>query len=98
MKEILARLTSQTPKFFKIIRNISLSLATLGGLIIATDLAMPDSFVDILSKIITISGITAAFIAQLPTIWGVKDGEVVEPDNVLFTINPDTKPNPPTKP
>jgi len=99
---LLQRLFSETPKFFKIIRNISLSLATLSGLIIAANLAIPESFVDILTKIIAVSGITAAFISQLPTIWVIEENGVVEVKKSedfaeSFTINPDEKANPKNK-
>ena len=38
---IVKRLLSPTPKFFKVLRNIGLSLAAIGGTILASPIALP---------------------------------------------------------
>lgn len=38
---IVKRLLSPTPKFFKVLRNIGLSLAAIGGTILAAPIALP---------------------------------------------------------
>jgi uncharacterized membrane protein HdeD (DUF308 family) len=41
MNKILERAKAPTPKFFKVLRTIGLGLATLGGTILATPVALP---------------------------------------------------------
>ena len=41
MKKILNRASSPTPKFFKVLRNVGLALAALGGTILAAPIALP---------------------------------------------------------
>lgn len=41
MKKIIKRATAPTPKFFKVLRTVGLSLATVGGTILAAPVALP---------------------------------------------------------
>ena len=41
MKKILHRAFAQTPKFFKVLRNVGLALAAIGGTILAAPIALP---------------------------------------------------------
>ncbi|WP_445749418.1 hypothetical protein [Polaribacter sp.] len=41
MKKIVNRATSPTPKFFKVLRNVGLVLAAVGGTILAAPVALP---------------------------------------------------------
>lgn len=41
MKKILHRAFAQTPKFFKVLRNVGLALAAVGGTILAAPIALP---------------------------------------------------------
>jgi uncharacterized membrane protein HdeD (DUF308 family) len=41
MKKIINRAKAPTPKFFKVLRNIGLALASVGGTILATPIALP---------------------------------------------------------
>ncbi len=41
MKKILNRASSPTPKFFKVLRNVGLALAAVGGTILAAPIALP---------------------------------------------------------
>ena len=41
MKKILKRATAPTPKFFKVLRTIGLSLAAVGGTILTAPIVLP---------------------------------------------------------
>jgi uncharacterized membrane protein HdeD (DUF308 family) len=41
MKKIVNRATAPTPKFFKVLRNVGLVLAGVGGMILAAPIALP---------------------------------------------------------
>ncbi len=41
MKKIVNRATSPTPKFFKVLRNVGLVFAAVGGTILAAPIALP---------------------------------------------------------
>mgnify|MGYP003604433224 FL=1 len=41
MKKIVNRATAPTPKFFKVLRNVGLVLAAVGGTILAAPIALP---------------------------------------------------------
>lgn len=41
MKKIINRAKAPTPKFFKVLRNVGLVLATVGGTILAAPIALP---------------------------------------------------------
>ena len=41
MKKIVNRATAPTPKFFKVLRNVGLVLAAVGGTILAAPIGLP---------------------------------------------------------
>lgn len=41
MKKIINRAKAPTPKFFKVLRTVGLSLAAIGGTILAAPIALP---------------------------------------------------------
>ena len=41
MKKIINRAKAPTPKFFKVLRNIGLTLAAIGGTVLAAPIALP---------------------------------------------------------
>lgn len=41
MKKILNRVSAPTPKFFKVLQNVGLALAAVGGTILAAPIALP---------------------------------------------------------
>ncbi|WP_339887730.1 hypothetical protein [uncultured Flavobacterium sp.] len=41
MKKIMNRASAPTPKFFKVLRTVGLTLAALGGTILAAPIALP---------------------------------------------------------
>lgn len=41
MKKILKRATAPTPKFFKALRKVGLTLATVGGIILTAPISLP---------------------------------------------------------
>lgn len=75
---IIERFRKPTPKFFRILRNMGVVLATIGGAIIAAPLTLPSLLVTI-STYLTIAGTVASAISQL----------VVEKDEI--SINRKTK-------
>ena len=102
MKEVLNRLFSGTPKFFRVIRNIALSLIALAFFVKGLDsngVGVPS----LLKKIVDFYTINEALIvvllAQLTKIWKDEEGNAVNDKSVMAkTVNPDKgKPNPKTK-
>ncbi len=47
MKKIMKRATAPTPKFFKILRNVGLALAAVGGTLLASPVVLPTVLVTI---------------------------------------------------
>ena len=60
---IIERYKKPTPKFFKILRNIGMALATSGGTILASPIDLPDILVTIISYT-TIAGAVASAVSQ----------------------------------
>jgi len=60
---ILDRYRKPTPKFFRILRNIGMALATTGGAILASPFGLPSSTVSIIAYI-TIAGAVASAVSQ----------------------------------
>jgi len=57
------RLTSETPKFFKVIRNIGIGLIAAAGAIVASPVALPAALVAAAGYLAT-AGTVAAAVAQ----------------------------------
>tara|TARA_R110002051_G_scaffold152224_1_gene224862 strand:+ start:1562 stop:1807 length:246 start_codon:yes stop_codon:yes gene_type:complete len=61
--KIIERYQKPTPKFFRILRNIGIALATAGGAIIAAPIAIPATVVTI-ATYMTVAGTVATAISQ----------------------------------
>lgn len=70
---IVERYKKPTPKFFRLLRNIGIALATAGGAIIAAPVAMPVLVVKI-ATYMTVAGTVATAVSQAV----VKDEENVD--------------------
>ena len=66
MKKILNRATSPTPKFFKVLRNVGLALAAVGGTILAAPVALPAIVITIGGYVAVAGGVLTAA-SQLTT-------------------------------
>ena len=60
---LVERYNKPTPKFFKILRNIGIALATAGGAIIAAPVSMPALVVTI-ATYMTVAGTVATAVSQ----------------------------------
>ena len=63
---IIKRVKSPTPKFFKVLRNIGLVLAAVGGTILAAPVALPAIVVTIGGYVAVTGGVISA-VSQLTT-------------------------------
>jgi len=73
---IFQRIASSTPKFFKIIRNIGLTLVGIGTTVKAIDVPLPQEITDYSGILIT-AGTVAAAVAQ--SVY--KTNDFKEPEN-----------------
>ena len=64
---IIQRMKSETPKFYKVIRNIGIGLAAAGGVLVAAPVALPAIVVTIGGYLIT-AGAVASAVAQTATV------------------------------
>jgi hypothetical protein len=60
---IVERYQKPTPKFFRILRNIGIALATAGGAIIAAPVAIPASLITV-ATYMTVAGTVATAVSQ----------------------------------
>jgi hypothetical protein len=60
---IVQRIQTPTPKFFKILRNIGISLAAAGGVLIASPVLLPAALVS-LGGYLLVAGSVATAVAQ----------------------------------
>lgn len=63
---IIKRVKSPTPKFFKVLRNIGLVLAAVGGIILAAPIALP-VVVTTIGGYVAIAGGVISAVSQLTT-------------------------------
>lgn len=63
---VIQRAISPTPKFFKILRNIGIAMATAGGAIIAAPVALPAVIVTVGGYLVT-AGAVATAVSQVTT-------------------------------
>ena len=61
--KIIERYKKPTPKFFRLLRNIGIALATAGGAIIAAPVSIPATIVTI-ATYMTVAGTVATAISQ----------------------------------
>lgn len=66
---VLKRAKATTPKFFKVLRNVGLVLAAVGGAILAAPVALPVLVTSVGGYLIVAGGVASA-ISQLTTIEG----------------------------
>ena len=64
MKKIINRAKAPTPKFFKVLRNVGLVLAAVGGTILTAPVALPVAIVSIGGYIAVAGGVISA-VSQL---------------------------------
>ncbi|WP_445711993.1 hypothetical protein [Flavobacterium sp.] len=60
MKKIIRRATAPTPKFFKVLRNVGLAFAAIGGTILAAPVALPAIVVTIGGYLAVAGGVLTA--------------------------------------
>ena len=61
--KIIERYKKPTPRFFRILRNIGIALATAGGAIIAAPLSIPATIITI-ATYMTVAGTVATAVSQ----------------------------------
>jgi hypothetical protein len=66
MKKIVTRLNSPTPKFFKILRNVGLGLAAVGGVLVASPVVLPAIVVTV-GGYLVVAGSVATAVSQAVT-------------------------------
>ena len=66
MMNILKRAKAPTPKFFKVLRNVGLALAAIGGTILAAPIALPVVLTSAAGYLTVAGGVLSA-ISQLTT-------------------------------
>ena len=79
MKEIITRLTGESPSFFKKVQAIGITLGSIGGgilLLPATGVILPAALLTIASHCVAI-GAVAALVAK----FTVKDSDVLKTDS-----------------
>jgi hypothetical protein len=69
---LIKRAKAPTPKFFKVLRNIGLALAAVGGTILAAPIALP-VVVTTVGGYLAVAGSVVSAVSQLTT------GEVIFP-------------------
>ncbi len=60
MKQIVNRVQAPTPKFFKTIRSIALTLLAVGGAVIAAPIALPTALISIAGYLVVAGGVLSA--------------------------------------
>ncbi len=85
--ELVKRFSAETPWFFKVIRNLSIATALIAGLpqfllfLTNSGVELPDAVFVFSNKVIAISSLVAAFIAQLTATTKEKESLNI-PDNI----------------
>lgn len=59
---LMERVTAPTPKFFRIVRTVGLTLATAGGAILAAPIALPAALVTV-AGYLTVAGAVATAVS-----------------------------------
>lgn len=60
MKKILKRATAPTPKFFKFLRMLGLTLAAIGGSVLASPVVLPAALVSVGGYLAVAGGVLTA--------------------------------------
>lgn len=66
MKKIIKRASAPTPKFFKVLRNVGLALAAIGGTILAAPIVLP-VIVTTIGGYVAVAGGVLSAASQLST-------------------------------
>ena len=66
MKKIIRRASAPTPKFFKVLRNVGLALAAVGGTILAAPITLP-VIVTTIGGYVAVAGGVLSAASQLST-------------------------------
>lgn len=69
--DIIKRFLASTPKFFQVIRNVSIALAVITGfpvLLADSGVVLPESISVVVIKIVSIASTVAAILAQLTVV------------------------------
>ena len=66
MKKIINRAKAPTPKFFKVLRTVGLTLATVGGTILAAPIALP-AIITTIGGYVAVAGGVLSAASQLTT-------------------------------
>ena len=74
--KIIERYKKPTPKFFRILRNIGIALATAGGAIIAAPISIPATIITI-ATYMTVAGTIATAVSQA-VVSDKKENSVVD--------------------
>jgi len=77
MKELKRRWTAKTPKFWKKVRNIAITLGAVAGVILTAPIALPAAVITAAGYVVT-AGTVAATLSQL-TVEDKKEEEIVNP-------------------
>ena len=67
MHKIVNRATAPTPKFFKVLRNIGLVLASVGGVILTAPISLPAIVVSVGGYVAVAGGVLSA-VSQLTVV------------------------------
>lgn len=70
--KLVKRAQAPTPKFFKVLRNVGLVLATIGGTILAAPIALPVVLTSVGGYLVVAGGVASA-VSQLT----VKEDEIL---------------------
>ena len=85
--ELVKRFSAETPWFFKVIRNLSIATAVIAGLpqflsfLTIAGVELPEIVFVFSNKVVAVSSLVAAFIAQL-TVTAKDKEELNIPDNI----------------
>ena len=69
---VIKRAKAPTPKFFKVLRNVGLALAAVGGTILAAPIALPVVVITIGGYLAVAGGVVSA-VSQLTTVQEKSD-------------------------
>lgn len=58
--KIIERMKSPTPKFFRVLRNIGLALAAVGGVVLASPVALPAAVISVAGYVTVAGGVMTA--------------------------------------
>lgn len=85
--KFIQRIKSPVPKFFKVLRNIGIAMATAGGIIVAAPVSLPALVVTIGGYLVTAGGVITA-VSQVTTDQDdLKEDSERLPEGVIYDRN-----------